>query len=146
MPTTLTEEEKNRVRYHLGYPLTTYGGEQAAAGIQFGIGRPQQTNFLLEQALQILLTDANSLERVRILLARLDKIESQMVCALPQLGVEQLGEITLRGADAGKTVTDLLEREYRRWGGRLAEVLGVPYYPFSERYQRRGPGSNFTVG
>ncbi|KKK54507.1 hypothetical protein LCGC14_3083990, partial [marine sediment metagenome] len=42
----LTEAEKERVRYHLGYLQVS-----AAASIQLGIPRPLQTVFLLEQGL-----------------------------------------------------------------------------------------------
>ena len=29
----------------------------------------------------------------------------------------------------------MLEKEYARWGGRLADVFGVPFYPYSNRYK-----------
>ena len=57
MATTLTEEEKERVRYHLGYMETSFGGNQTAASLQFGIPRPVQTMFLVEEAIQNLLTN-----------------------------------------------------------------------------------------
>jgi hypothetical protein len=141
----LTEQECERVRYHLGYMATGFGSEQAAASLQLGTARPVQTAFLLEEAIKNLLTNIYALDRVRKILNILDNIEQQMLCATAQLGVEKLGEITLRGAKAGETHTDMLEREYRRWAKRLADVLGVPFYPFSGRFNTRGPGRNFAV-
>jgi len=132
--TPLTEGEKERIRYHLGYMETSFGGNQAAASIQFGIPRPAQTLFLVESAIQELLTNLYAVERVRFILQNMDNIEQQIASASCMLAAEQLGEMKLRGAKSGETFTDLLEREYVRWGYRLADVLGVPVYPFSRRY------------
>lgn len=142
---SLTESEKERVRYHLGYMATTFGSEQAAAGIAFGVARPTQTLFLVEQAIQTLLTNAFAIDRVRKILDNLDRIEDQLMCATSTLVAEQVGEIKLRGAEPGRTHPDLLEREYKRWACRLADVLGVPFYPFSTRFRGRGPGRGFAV-
>ncbi len=131
---TLTDAEKSRVRYHLGYLASGF-----APSLQFGLPRPVQTVFMLEQALSGLV-EAGGLDRVRRILSFLDRIEEKMVCALDQLGVEQLGEIKLR-----KEHPDLLEKEYDRWSSRLADILGVPKYPFSAKTQRRGPGSSVPV-
>lgn len=143
----LTEQEKERVRYHMGYMGTSYGGGQAAAGIQFGVARPVQTAFLLEEAIQLLLVNPHALSRVRSLLGTLDKIECQLEAASCTLVAARLGELELHpGKDRGMFFTDLLEREYKRWAERLADVLGVPFYPYSTRFRRRGPGSNIPVG
>jgi len=130
----LTDAEKSRVRYHLGYLASGF-----AASLQFGLPRPVQTVFMLEDAMSGLV-ETNALDRVRAILCTLDKIEAKMVCAVDQLGVEKLGEISLR-----KEHPDLLEKEYDRWSSRLADIFGVPKYPFSVKTQRRGPGSNIPV-
>jgi hypothetical protein len=145
MSTPLTEEEKERVRFALGYPGTTFGGEQAAAGIAFGISIPLQTAFLLEEAIQVLLTNPYAVDRARRILKTLDDIEQRLAAAGCVLVAEKVGEITLRGAKAGETYPDLLEREYRRWAQRLADHLGVPLYPFSEKL-RPGAGTVRNVG
>jgi hypothetical protein len=68
------------------------------------------------------------------------------VRALGTLGVKKAGEIELHPlSERGTLVTDSLEREYVRWSDRLADILGVPHYPFSARFRRRGPGSSIPV-
>lgn len=141
MATPLTEDEKEKCRYHLGYMETSFGSDQAAASLQFGVPRPVQTAFLLEEAIQNLLTNPFAVDRVRRVLNTLENLERQIEASSCTLPVEQLGEITLHpGRAQGKFTPDLLEREYVRWAYRLADILGVPIYPFSRRFQRTGPG------
>lgn len=136
----LSEDEKERVRYHLGYMATTFGGQQAAAGIQFGVPRPAQTVFLLEEAITILLTNPAAIARVQRLLNILDGMEKKMEAAACTLVAERVGELKLRDDHP-----DLLEREYVRWAKRLADVLGVPLYPYSDRFRARGAGGSVPV-
>lgn len=140
MPTPLTEEEKSRIRYHLGYAETSFGGAQAAASIAFGVAQPVQTAFLLEEAIQNLLVNIYAVARVQRILQTLDSIEDQLRASTCTLAAEALGELKLRGAEPGRTFPDLLEREYVRWAKRLADVLGVPLYGFAARFQG-GAGS-----
>jgi hypothetical protein len=130
----LTEADKERCRYHMGYMETSQG-----ASLSFGMARPVQTMFLLDQAM-LLLQDQNAVNRVKCLLDTLDGIEEQMRRALKTLGVESLGSIKMRSGVAGQTFTDILEREYTRWAGRLADVLGAPRYGYSVRSRNSGPG------
>ncbi len=131
----LTIAEKSRVRYHLGYIASGF-----PASLQYGLPRPQQAMFMLEDAMNNLV-EADALERVRDILQALSMLEKKMLCAVDQLGVEKLGNISLRGNHP-----DLLEKEYDRWSSRLADIFGVPKYPFSRRTQGgRGPGSNIPV-
>lgn len=141
----LNDQEKERVRYHLGYMGTSFGGDHAAASLSFGMPRPAQTMFLLESAIQTMLTNPYTLERVRKLLCILDKVESQIEAAACQLGVESVGNVKMRGAEPGRTHTDLLEREYVRWAKRLADVLGVPLYAYSDRFRSQSGVRNVTV-
>ena len=117
----LSESEKERTRYHLGYLAT-----QGAASIQLGIPRPLQTLFLVEQAMNIIIEAA--VPRVRRLLKVLDDIEDQMIESQVRLSAKKLDGIELRDNEP-----DMLEREYKRWSGRLADMLGVPPYPYSNR-------------
>jgi hypothetical protein len=135
----LTDAEKERCRYHLGYPETS-----GAATLQFGLPKPMQTAFILEQALT-LLVNPDAIDRVRGILAQLDATELRMKRVGPHLAAEQVGNIKLRGAVVGQTYPDLLEREYRRWAGRLADVLGVPFYSYSGKLRRVGPGGNVPM-
>lgn len=123
-----TAQEKERIRYHLGYIQV-----QPAASIQFGLPRPTQTAFLVESAMNLLIPEAE--DRVRRILAVMDGIEAQLIDAQPRLAATQLDELHIRGDE-----TDALETEYARWGSRLADIFGVPIYPYSLRYKGRlGP-------
>jgi hypothetical protein len=135
--TALSEANKERVRYHLGYLNTSF-----AASLTLGIPRPVQTLFLVEEAMGLLI--AATVPRVLCILDTLDGIEDLLRAQLKgPIGVSKIGEIELHPLkDRGQLTTDSLEREYVRWGNRLADILGVPHYPFSARYQKRGPGSS----
>lgn len=122
----LTDAEKERVRYHMGYLEV-----QPAASIQFGIPRPLQTVFLLETAMNNLIESAT--DRVRRVLKIMDDIELKLVESQERLAAIRLGDITLRDSEP-----DQLEREYVRWGHRLADILGTPIYPYSTRYANAG--------
>lgn len=135
MTATLTNEEKSKVRRHLGYPETT-----ATSAYAFGIPITLQGMFLVDNAMNVLNEEGAS--RVRSLLAILDGMEQKIIKAVCTLTVESVGDIKMRGAQAGMTGTDLLEREYRRWASRLADCLGVPFYPYSNRF---GGGGNVAV-
>lgn len=136
----LTDEEKERVRYHTGYMETSF-----AASMQLGIPRPVQTIFLLEQALG-LLSNQYAVDRVRRTLATLDDLECQLTAAAKMVGVESLGSIKMHPlAGQGKLVTDSLEKEYVRWARRLADIFGVPLYPYSWRFRVGGPGHSIPV-
>ena len=142
----LTEDEKERCRYHLGYMGTTFGGSHGAAGIAFGVPRPAQTVFLLEQAISNLLTNTFAVDRVRRMLFTLDKIEEQLQNALCTLIADKLGDLQLHPLRSqGKLFPDSLEREYLRWAKRLADHLGVPLYPYSDRFRTSGPGRSAPV-
>lgn len=122
----LTPSERERTRYHLGYMNV-----QMAGSIQFGLPRPAQTLFILEESMNQLI--AEGLDRVRRMLKILDDIECRLVAAQDRLAADTLGELKLRQGEP-----DLLEKEYYRWGGRLADQFGVPFYGYSNRYKQGG--------
>ena len=124
----LDDEERARCRRHLGY--LNVG---TAASIQFGIPRPIQTLFLVETAMSNLLESA--IDNVRRNLRIMDDIEEKLVDAQDRLAAIQLDSLHLREDE-----TDKLDREYVRWGFRLADTLGCPVYPYSWRYK------NHTLG
>ncbi len=135
----LSDADKERVRYHLGYLNTSF-----AASLTLGIPRPVQTLFLVEDAMGLLIPQ--TVPRVLRILGILDDIECMLVKALPQLAVSRVGQLELHPLkDRGKLSTESLEVEYVRWGNRLCDILGVPHYPFSARYARRGPGSSIPA-
>lgn len=128
----LTNDEKQRVRYHLGYPALT-----DAASVAFGVPTMNQTNFLVQTAMDKLLE--SSLEQVRKICNILDGIDERLIEAQERLAATQLEELHLRDGEP-----DLLDAEYRRWGYRLSDILGAPVYPFSRRYQANGGGNVVT--
>lgn len=119
----LTDADKTRAKYHLGYMNT-----QTAPGISYGMSTPIQTLFLVDRALELI--SELSVDRIRQLLNVLDGIECRLVDAQDRLAAIQLGNLKLRMNEP-----DMLEHEYWRWGGRLADVLGVPFYAYSNRYK-----------
>lgn len=121
-----TDEEKQRIRYFLGYPSV-----QPAASINYGIPKPIQTLFLVESAMNLILPVAE--EKVRSILNVLDGIECRMVDAQTRMAATSVDNLTMR-----KDETDALEGEYRRWANRLADVLGVPLYAYSLRFKQSG--------
>jgi hypothetical protein len=70
----LTDEERQRVRYHLGYPSV-----QPAASISFGLPRPQQTLFLVESAMNLLMPVAEN--EVRRIIGVMDGVECRLIDA-----------------------------------------------------------------
>lgn len=132
----LTDSEKERVRYHLGYPEV-----QPAASITFGIPRPIQTAFLVESAMNLLLPVAE--DRVRSIVGVMDGIECRLIDAQDRLAAKRIDQLELRDDEPSQ-----LENEYQRWGFRLADTLGVPVYAYSTKYRRGGNKTitNVTVG
>jgi len=124
----LTTEEIDRARYHLGYPAVT-----TAASIQFGVPALAQTNFLFDNNVRKLLDSATDL--VRQVVRVMDGIDLKLISAQDRLAASKLEDLTLR-----ENEPDMLEAEYRRWGYRLADIIGCPIYPYSMRY--RGGSAN----
>jgi len=123
---TLTAAEKERVRYHLGYMNV-----QPVGSTSFGIPYPIQTLFILEDSMTNLI--AETVPRVRALLNTLDGIECRMLSAQDRLAAISMGELKLRDDEP-----EMLEREYFRWAGRLADTLGAPFYAYSNRFKGKG--------
>jgi hypothetical protein len=136
----LTNFEKVRIRYHLGYPMTAM-----AASVQLGVFKPVQTAFLLEDAFNLLI-DPDVITIVQGLIATMDSLDAQILCAAPSLSAAKVGDIELHPLKGqGKLATDSLRKEYVEIGHRLADVVGCPIYPYAMRYQRSGPGTSIPV-
>lgn len=119
-----TPEEKEQIRYHLGYLNQT-----AASSLAFGQPVPLQTLFILDSAMDRVLNSAAE-DRIRSMICVLDKIECTMVDAIDRLAAKQLDGLTLNDKEIDK-----LEFEYYRWAGRIANQLGVPLYPYATKFQ-----------
>ncbi len=124
----LNESDKARCRYHLGYPQV-----QPAASIVFGVPRPIQTAFLLEQAMNFILPTAEP--RLLNILNIMDGVECRLQAAQDRLAAIKLDTLDLRQDECGQ-----LETEYQRWGFRLADILGVPIYAYSTKYRGSATG------
>jgi hypothetical protein len=129
----LTTAERERVRYHLGYLNTA-----PAASVSLGFPRAGQPLFLVEMAMNLLLPEAE--DRVREHLAVLDNIEGQLKDSTCRLAAKVVGEITVNNQEP-----DMLEKEYRRWQGRLARQLGVNPNPYDPSSSGGGGGINVPV-
>ena len=129
----LSDDEKARVRHHLGYPNVN-----AMAGAFFGIPASRPTAFLVDLAVTNLIPAA--VEIIRGELHVLDDIECKMVDCQDRLAAKSLDGIVLNNEEGPH-----LEREYNRWAHRLANELGVPVYHFSERFGNAGGVSNVQV-
>lgn len=119
----LTEDEKGRIRYHLGYAETS-----AASGFSVGGAvQPFEPTFLVEAQLNKVMPIAES--RVRMLLQRLDDTEQQIFCAQTNVEAQAVGNITVNL----KVQMDL-ENFYLRWRAQLCNLLSVFPNPFDKRY------------
>ncbi len=127
---SLTDDEKVRIRSHLGYMnmAETYS-------LIFGSPAATQPQFWLEGAFRRVLPAA--LSHIRVLLARCDAIEQQMFDNTENHAVDRLGDI-----DINKDEFDQLEDQYERWTGKLANALGVLKNPWSKSSR----GLNVGVG
>lgn len=124
----LTPEERARCKTHTGYGNVTLG-----ASLAFGMARPIQTMFIIEDAMNLI--NEFGVARVRNVLGILDQIECRLVAALPLLQGESIGDLK-----PNLSVCSALEGEYVRWADRLSDELMVPRYPFSRRFSGLGPG------
>lgn len=130
----LSESDRERVRYHLGYFST-----EPVAAIVSGRLSATQPMFIVEAAMDRVI--AAAIPRVRHILAELDCVEEQMSNARSRLAVQRIEDVTFRSTNDGRTECDLLENEYARWASRLADQLGVPINPNSMRYREGRYGS-----
>lgn len=119
----LTDEERVKVRYHLGFPQIS-----PSQSLAFGAVIPTQANFLIEASMNNLIVGAE--EIVRSLICTLDEIECLMRRALPDLQVSRTGG----GVELDTGYNDRLEAEYNRFAGRLADVFAVPFHPYAMRF------------
>ena len=124
---TLTEEEKNRIRYHLGIPLTN-----PVASIQLGFPASSQQAFLAEHAMELIPESAISV--IRMLIAKCDASDAGVFESQDRLVAKAVDEVDLNPDEAV-----LRRREYRYWVQRLADNLGVPLNAFAAAFQSGGP-------
>lgn len=120
----LSNAEKERVRYHLGYMSTNM-----SSSLSLGVPSVSQLQFILERQMVSLLVDAEP--GVRRAIQELDCIEDQQSSFRRSLEVLSTGDVKIRGADAFAE----LDIQYSRWCQRLADTLGSTINPFSLQHQ-----------
>lgn len=125
----LSPEEKERVRYHLGFLNVN-----PAAARALGMPSSNEPGYLVEYAMDQLLVEAEP--GVRRCIVELDCIEDQLSANRKNLGLAQVAEIRFAG-DEGSMA---MERQYQIWADKLASTLGCIRNPFSPMWQQNMGG------
>lgn len=129
MGAPLAEEEKVRIRHHLGYPNV-----EAASTFYLGVPAAMQTTFMIEGAMNKILPAA--VGKARELLCRLDAIENQVFCGSDLADVNKIGEIEVN-QERVRTLADY----YVLAAQGLANLLAVVDNPFDLRtWTAKGKG------
>lgn len=134
LPTLLTDEEKVRVRHHLGF-LNVQEAYTFVLGTPAGV----ETQFVIEGSMNRLLPAA--LPLVRELLAKCDATEAQRFEDQEVLVATKVGSIDL----AGSKEQDGLVRNYGYWRESLANVFGAYTNPYDKRADLTSSGLNVRV-
>lgn len=112
----LTDAEKARIRYHLGY--TNINDPFAMS-----LGVPQATQFQFDLELNFQKLDPVAEPFVRRCIAELDCIEKQKSDFRQSLEFKRTGSVEFRGSEAFAE----LDIQHRQWRAKLADSLGT--YP-----------------
>lgn len=130
----LSEDEKARIRYHLGYP--------AMSSVQTFIGgfpASIQTNFLLEGNMDKV--QATSLSYVRATLTKLDAAAEQMFGDMELMAINRIDTIEVNQKEQQQ-----LEAKYNWYRCELANYFCTIPNPFDQRFMNRsGGGINVPV-
>lgn len=120
-----TSQQQFQLLYHCGYTAATI-----QSSLSFGQPVPRETMFLIQRTIAEW-DNAASMEKIGQIVTTLEKIECLLVDALDRLSVVRSGSVEIRQDE-----TKQLEEEYNRWANRLADVLGVPFYAYSNRFKQ----------
>lgn len=115
-----TDQEKARIKHHLGYPDWT----SLSNGIQLGFPAGGQHMFLVEQAFNRMTPDAE--DSIRIDLCQCEDIERQMAEARRRFAAAQIGTLRVNDNEPNK-----LRQELTYWKQKLADDLGCPINLYS---------------
>lgn len=131
---SLSEEEKARIRHHFAYVNVS-----AVATFQLGIPAALQTTFMIEGAWDKILPAA--LPLVRKWLCRMDQVEDQVFGGLDLADVESTGNVKVNR----KRLVELAQM-YRIAQQSLGNILGVPPNAFDMRdWVNTGSGGGISV-
>ncbi len=128
----LTEDEKVKIRSHMGFLNTSVG-----AALALGVPSASPILFILESAMNSILPQAEALTRRCIV--ELDCIEDQLSQARTRFSTSKVDAITFDAHEEYR-----LEDQYSRWQRKLADIFGTPLNPFS-RHNQRLNGEVFVV-
>jgi hypothetical protein len=109
----LTDAEKARVRYHLGYT-------NIADPVAYSLGVPQATQLQVTLELNFDKLAPEGEPFVRRCLAELDCIEQQKSDFRQSLEFKRTGSVEFRGSEAFAE----LDIQYKDWRAKLADVVG----------------------
>lgn len=130
----LDDTTKARVRSHLAYPQISQPTIMTA-----GVPSIGEAQYLFERMMNNIY-DANAVEQVKSYVQVMDTIEQNLANVACLVKAKVVGDIQ-PNLDAG----EYLEREYVRWGWRIADLLSVCPNPYSQRYGAGGTGLNVPV-
>ena len=119
----ISEANKERARYHLGYMTVV-----VASSMAFSIPQATEVQWMFEDAITRVRVESEP--RILTLLDKLDQIECVLFQASSDLFAKRAGDVEMNLSQP-----DDVEREYVRWACRLADMLGVMPYPFSDRFK-----------
>lgn len=128
----LTDEERTKVRYHLGWHVTSENVINAS-----GLPVSVPAELLLEKNIAVLTPQGET--RVRECLCQLDKLEGIQKGAVEDMLVTKAGAVEIR-----KDYMELVESQYQAWQRKLADALGGGIHVFSAGNERTGAVSGFA--
>jgi hypothetical protein len=129
LPAQLTEDDKSRIRMHMGYPDV-----RAAASFRVGFPATIETAFLIETAMNEIRLEA--LPQLRRILDVLDTFDMQDVDDLDAHIASRVGEIEINHDEHR-----LIDQRYDKWLGRLENLICVSRNPFDKRFENGSPSS-----
>ena len=130
--TIFTDEEKTRIRAHLGY-------QQGQLTYTFALGVPAsvQSQFPIEISMDKLLPAAAPLARKYLEI--LDRIDDQAVDDYELMAVGKIDEIEINPNEHKQL---LGSHGYMRWRASLANLFGIIPNPYDQRFYNTGGGIN----
>lgn len=129
----LTDEEKARIKYHLGYPQT-----DPVSSIVLGQRAFGQTSFMVDSAMDRIPTSVIGI--VRQLVQILDLTEANIIDAQSFLVASAAGEV-----DINPNHIPNLEEQYAKWAKKLADTLGCPVNQYAAAFQGGCRSMNISV-
>lgn len=118
----LTEEEKDRILYHMGYGVVNVAS-------LFTLGMPAMSEPLYIAASAVNHIKVSSIQLVREIVAVLDRIDRADVEDIDYIPAAELGELKL-----APDRQDRIKEKRRDWAQRLSDVLIAPLNPYSDRF------------